>query len=156
MARQFAPEAPQVGLGLFFIGGGCHRRHLVLARIQRGCHPPDGAAFARGIGAFKGAHQRAVLEALVTHQFRQASLPFGQFVFVGFVGQLEGQVQLGQDVAAVQVHPDHGCHGGARHHHGRELALHRLEQDLAHGQVAVAVVRRLQHHPGRSRRVGDA
>lgn len=55
--RDMSPKTPKIRLCSLILGRRSNRHNDVLTRVQRCRHPPDRAAFACGIIAFKYGNQ---------------------------------------------------------------------------------------------------
>ncbi|MNV39679.1 hypothetical protein D3C71_1312660 [compost metagenome] len=143
------PEAPQIRLRPFFLGGRGNRHDAVLARIKRCRYPADRPALAGRVVAFEHRHQRVAAHAFVTHQPGKPRLLGDQLFFVIFFVQLQGQVQ-----AVDQVHLiDTGEHWRGADLFRMDLrslqcALQARQQNPPHGQAAIMGIRPGDHMPG--------
>src|ERR1700680_2398640 len=152
--RNVTPEAPQIGLRALFLGRRGDRHGDVLPRIERAGDAPNRAAFAGSVRALEDKDQRMMREALVARQFRQLALVLLQLALVVFAGKLLGQVEVADQLDVVEHRRRRGGHGmlerrlsGRRRH--LDDRLHGIEKDLAHGEIAIALVGALDHIPGR-------
>ena len=114
--------------------------------------PPLPAASAPS----KAHTSERLLEARVAHQLGEACLPLGQFGPVRLVSQLELEIELGEDVAAVVSTRTMRRQGRRRPVGAGQLLPHGVQQDLAHRQRAIAVIGAFDHDPRRPRGVGHA
>src|SRR6202521_116240 len=151
--RNVTPEAPQIGLRALFLGRRGDGHGDVLPRIERAGDAPNRAAFAGSVRALEDKDQRMMREALVARQFRQLALVLLQLALVVFAGKLLGQVEVADQLDVVEHRRRRGGHGmlerrlsGRRRH--LDDRLHGIEKDLAHGEIAIALVGALDHIPG--------
>src|SRR3984893_2149798 len=147
-----APEAPQIRLRALFFGRRGDGHGDVLPCIERTGDAAHRAALARGIRALEGKDQLMMREALVARQLGQLALIFLQLALVVFAGKLLGQVEVANQLDVVEDRRRRGRHGMlerrvAAASSDRDYRCARIELDLAHGQIAIALVSAFDHVP---------
>src|SRR3989338_4263424 len=155
--RDMPPETPQVGLGALFLGGRGDRDDVVLARIQRAGDAADRAALAGSIVTLEHGDDGDVLELRAARQQRELALVFFQLDLKIFLVYFLAEIQRLQNMQLVDRRKRRR-RGNLRYFFTGfiQTLADGVENDLAHGQAAVARIEPLDDGPRRFGRAGVA
>ena len=125
-------------------GGRGDRDGDVLPRIECAGHSADRSSLSGGVGALENKDKRMTGKALVTRQLGELTLIFLEILLVLVVRQFLRKVQIADQFEVVENRWRRRCHrvlqssglGGV----GAKRRLHRIQQDLADGEIAIALV----------------
>ena len=101
MARQMAPEAPEVGLRALLLRRRRNRDVAVHTRVEGGGDAPDRAALAGRVVALEHADDRHRLEARVARSDVQAPLPLPELLLVLVPGHRLVELERAQHVQPI-------------------------------------------------------
>ena len=148
--REVTPEAPKVGLGELFLGRGGDGDDAIVARVEAGGHPTDGAALSSGVGPLEDGDDRDFPVRRLPGEQRELALVAEELALVALLVELLGQVEALDQIELVDGR-DERRGVGLRRLRVRllEAAAQGREDDVADGEAAVARVAAVDHDPGR-------